>query len=76
MKRTIAHLKRGEKAIIQHFSTSDIPVKLQELGCMPGCEVQLLQLSPFNDLFYLLMNESHFAIRRETAAMIEIRQAG
>jgi ferrous iron transport protein A len=47
-------------------------VKLQELGCLPGNEVQLLQLSPFKDLLYLNINGSFFAIRKETAALIEI----
>jgi len=72
MKETIAHLKRGEKGVIGDYSTDLIPVKLQELGCLPGNEVQLIQLSPFKDLLYLNINGSFFAIRKETAALIEI----
>lgn len=75
MKNTIAHLKRGEKGIIENFSTNAIPVKFQEMGCLPGNEVQLLQFSPFKDLVYLSVNDSYFAIRIETAALIEIRKA-
>lgn len=74
IKYTIAHLKRGEKGIIEAFSTNDIPVKFQEVGCLPGNEVQLMQFSPFNDLVYLIINDSHFAIRKETAALIGIRR--
>ncbi|MFC0875315.1 ferrous iron transport protein A [Saccharicrinis sp. FJH2] len=74
MKHTIAQLKRGERGIIEQFSTEDIPVKFQEVGCLPGNEVQLFQFSPFNDLVYLIINDSHFAIRKETAALIEIRR--
>lgn len=73
MKKTIVHLKRGEKGIIENFSTDHIPVKFQEMGCLPGNEVQLVQYSPFKDLVYLTVNESHFAIRTETAQLIEIR---
>jgi ferrous iron transport protein A len=72
MKETIIHLKKGEKGIIGSYSTDLIPVKLQELGCLPGNEVQLIQLSPFKDLLYLNINGSFFAIRKETAALIEI----
>lgn len=72
MKETIAQLKKGEKGVIGDYSTDLIPVKLQELGCLPGNEVQLIQLSPFKDLFYLNINGSFFAIRKETAALIEI----
>ncbi|MEE4285439.1 MAG: FeoA family protein [Mariniphaga sp.] len=72
MKETIAHLKIGEKGVIGNYSTDLIPIKLQELGCLPGNEVQLIQLSPFKDLLYLNINGSFFAIRKETAALIEI----
>lgn len=72
MKETIAHLRKGEKGIIENYSTDLIPVKLQELGCLPGNEVMLIQLSPFKDLLYLNINGSFFAIRKETAALIEI----
>ncbi|WP_206610984.1 FeoA family protein [Mariniphaga sediminis] len=75
IKNTIAHLKKGEKGIIGEYSTDAIPVKLQEMGCLPGNEVQLIQLSPFNDLLYLNISGSYFAIRRETAALIEIAKA-
>ena len=73
MKKTIVHLKRGERGIIDTFSTDMIPVKFQEMGCLPGNEVQLVQYSPFKDLVYLTVNDSHFAIRTETARLIEIR---
>ena len=74
MKNTIAHLKPGEKGVIENFSTDIIPVKFQEMGCLPGNEVQLVQYSPFKDLVYLTVNDSHFAIRTETARLIEIRK--
>ncbi|MCG6186366.1 FeoA family protein [Maribellus maritimus] len=72
MKETIVQLKRGEKGIIKEFSTEAIPLKFQEVGCLPGNEVRLIQFSPFKDLVYLTVNDSHFAIRTETAALIEI----
>jgi ferrous iron transport protein A len=75
-KYTIAQLKRGEKGIIGNFSTDVVPVKLQEMGCLPGSEVQLIQFSPFNDLLYLNISGSFFAIRKETASLIEIANAG
>ena len=74
MEKTVAQLKRGEKGIIAGFSTDHIPVKLQEMGCLPGNEVELVQFSPFRDLVYLIINDSHFAIRNETAALINITQ--
>ncbi len=69
---TIANLKRGQKAIIKEFSTDNIPIKLLEMGCLPGNEVELLQIAPFRDPLYLNINGSFLAIRRETALQIEI----
>ncbi len=69
---TIAELKRGQKAMIKAISTDMIPLKLLEMGCLPGNEVELLQTAPFECPMYLNVNGSHLAIRKETAAQIEI----
>ncbi|OEY71256.1 FeoA family protein [Salegentibacter salarius] len=72
MKRTLADLKRGERGIIKEFSEENIPLKLLEMGCLPGNEVEMLQMAPFRDPMYLNINGSHLAIRREIALLIEI----
>lgn len=72
MKTTINALKKGEKAIIIDFDIDLIPLKLLEMGCLPGNEVTLLQIAPFGDPLYLDINGSHLAIRVETASEIEI----
>ena len=72
MKNTINALKKGEKAIIIDFDIDLIPLKLLEMGCLPGNEVTLLQIAPFGDPLYLDINGSHLAIRVETASEIEI----
>jgi len=69
---TIASLEKGEKGIITDLSVAMIPLKLLEMGCLPGNEVQLVQKAPFQDPLYLNINGSHLAIRKEIAAMIEI----
>ncbi len=72
MQTTIANLKKSEKAIIKDFDVEAIPLKLLEMGCLPGNEVQLLQIAPFGDPLYLDINGSHLAIRLETACLIEV----
>lgn len=71
---TIAHLERGEKGIIQDFPIDSVPLKLLEMGCLPGLEVQLVQLAPFRDPLYVNINGSHVAIRLETAQKINIER--
>jgi ferrous iron transport protein A len=70
LEKTIAHLKRGETAIIKTFNEIDVPLKLLELGCLPGNEVKVMQSAPFQDPIYLNINGTHLAIRRETAYKI------
>lgn len=72
MKLTVAHLKHGQRGIIKEFSVDTVPLKLLEMGCLPGNEVELVQFAPFKDPIYLNINGSHLAIRKETALQIEI----
>lgn len=72
MKTTIASLKKGQRAIIKDFDADVIPLKLLEMGCLPGNMVELLQIAPFGDPLYLDINGSHLAIRIETACEIEV----
>lgn len=72
MQHTIAHLKRGEKGIITDVSSVLIPLKLLEMGCLPGNLVELVEVAPFSDPLYLNINGSHLAIRKETAIHILI----
>jgi len=72
LKTTIASLKRGQKAIITALITDQIPLKLLEMGCLPGSEVTLLQTAPFSCPMYLNINGSHLAIRKEVAENIEV----
>ena len=72
MKFTVAHLRRGQRGIIKEISAEIIPLKLLEMGCLPGNEVMLVQTAPFKDPMYLNINGSHLAIRKETALNIEI----
>ena len=72
MQNTIHTLKKGEKAIIKDIDIDLIPLKLLEMGCLPGNLVELLQIAPFGDPLYLDINGSHVAIRVETAREIEV----
>ena len=74
MGLTIADLKKGERGVITDSSSKDIPLKLLEMGCLPGNKVKLLQLAPFYDPLYLNVNGSFLAIRKDTAVLILIER--
>ncbi|WP_299114012.1 FeoA family protein [uncultured Winogradskyella sp.] len=69
---TLAELKRGQQGIIKDVSSKSIPLKLLEMGCLPGNSVELVQVAPFSDPMYLNINGTHLAIRKETANHILI----
>lgn len=72
MKLSLAQLKKGQKGIIIEVNIDEIPLKLLEMGCLPGNVVELVQVAPFGDPLYFIFNDSHVAIRLETAKEIEI----
>ncbi|MGB5370519.1 MAG: FeoA family protein [Flavobacteriaceae bacterium] len=72
MGTTVAHLKRGQKGIIREFADDILPIKLLELGCLPGNVIELVQVAPLKDPIYINVNGSHIAIRRSMALLIEL----
>lgn len=72
MKTSLAGLKKGQKAIITDFNIDAIPLKLLEMGCLPGNVVELIQIAPLGDPIYINVNDSHVAIRKETAIEIDV----
>ena len=71
---TLAQLNKGEKAIIEDLNTDLVPLKLIEMGCLPGNQIELLQLAPFKDPLFLNVNGAQVAIRKETAEHILVKR--
>lgn len=69
---TIASLKIGETGVISDENQHSIPLKLLEMGCLPGAAVELIQIAPMKDPIYINVNGSHIAIRKETALKIKL----
>lgn len=72
MTTTVAQLKRGQKGIIKEFADGVLPIKLMEMGCLPGNEIELVQVAPLKDPIYINCNGTHIAIRRSVAILIEL----
>ena len=66
-------LPKGKLAIIEDIDSDQLPLKLIEMGCLPGNKVSLIQKAPLNDPLYLKIDESHLAIRKESAQHIFVR---
>lgn len=72
MSILLSELNIGDKAIILEINIEEIPLKLLEMGCLPGNMVELLQIAPLGDPYYFNINDSYVAIRKEVAHEISV----
>ena len=75
MESCSSELKIGETGIIIDVNLEEIPLKLIEMGCLPGNTITLIQIEQLGDPYYFNVNDSHVAIRLETAKQITITKA-
>jgi len=71
--KSIADLKRGQKATIEDISAESIPLKLLEMGCLPGNDVEVIKIAQIKDPIYLNINDTFLAIRLETAKEVLVK---
>ena len=69
---TLAELEQGQQATIKGFLGDELPIKLMEMGCLPGSQVELVQAAPLKDPLHINVDGTQMAIRRATASDIEI----
>ena len=73
---TLDQIEKKQRGRIVEIDTDLLPLKLIEMGCLPGNEVHLEQLAPLKDPMYLVIDGCHLAIRKETAQHIIIDLIG
>ncbi len=71
-QRSIADLKKGERAQILKFLQNDFAAKLHTLGLKPNETVEMVRLSPFGQAMYLKINDQFVALRKEEAHTVII----
>lgn len=47
--KTVSQLRKGETGVIKSFSDKLMSLKLLEMGCLPGSEVNVYAKAPFGD---------------------------
>lgn len=67
-------LKKGQMAQISDINIDKIPLKLIEMGCLPGNTIQLIQVAPMGDPLFFNINDAKVAIRKKIAQEIYILQ--
>ena len=70
---TLAELKPGDKAIIQGWLTEMPPVRLMELGLLPGTLVEMVRFAPLGDPIDIKVRGYHLSIRKIDASQIVLK---
>ena len=69
----LSDLKIGQKAIVLQASIS-LPVKLYEMGCMTGEEIELNYAAPFSGPMCFLVQGTLISMRKELAQLVPITE--
>ena len=66
----LSELKAGERAIIKEFESSDLELKLMEMGCLPGEEIIVEQIAPLGDPISIRIAGYSLSLRKNEANQI------
>ena len=72
--KSLADLKISEKGIIKSFSDEILSVKLIEMGCLPGSEIELHFTAPFNGPLAVKVAGYHLSLRKEEAQCVFLEE--
>jgi ferrous iron transport protein A len=66
----LSELKPGEKATIISFESSEIELKLMEMGCLPGEQLIVEQIAPLGDPISIRVAGYSLSLRKAEAKQI------
>jgi len=66
----LSDLKPGERGKIKCFQSSDLELKLMEMGCLPGEEVIVEQVAPLGDPISIRISGYLLSLRLNEANQI------
>lgn len=69
---TLNVLKKSQKGTIIEINSDNVPLKLIEMGCLPGNVVEVLQIAPLANPIYIKVNDSFLSIRKDLAKQIQV----
>ena len=70
MTLRLSELRSGERATISSFESSDLELKLMEMGCIPGEEVVVEQIAPLGDHISIRIAGYSLSLRKNEANQI------
>lgn len=68
----LSELKAGERATITEFESSELELKLMEMGCLPGEEIIVEQIAPLGDPISVRVAGYLLSLRKNEANQIKV----
>lgn len=68
----LSELKSGGKGLITGFETSELELKLMEMGCIPGEMVVIEKVAPLGDPISIRVAGYSLSLRKDEAKQIII----
>ncbi len=72
MPRSVADLRPGQKGVITGLKPDELTLKLMEMGCLPGTEVEVRHVAPFGDPLCVRVAGYLLSLRKAEAATLLI----
>ena len=73
---TLADLPTGQRRLISAIEAeNDNQYRLNQLGVIPGCTVEVLRVAPLGDPLQIRIDNTLLSIRRQDAGSILVQQA-
>ena len=69
----LSALKPHQKAVAVNCENNSLPLKLMEMGCIDGVEIELINKAPLGSPYYYKIGGTRIAIGKEIADMIDIK---
>jgi ferrous iron transport protein A len=68
----LASLRPGQKGTIVSFTDYALSLKLMEMGCLPGEEIEVIRIAPFGDPIAYSVAGYVLSLRKDEAATVMI----
>ena len=63
----------GKGGLISHFLNEQVASKLMSMGILPGSRVELIRKSPLGGGWFVKVDNSYIALRKQEAACIVLK---
>jgi ferrous iron transport protein A len=71
--RNLSELQPGMKAIIDSFADEELSIRLLEMGCLPGEEVEIAHIAPLGDPIAIHLYGHKLSLRKKEAESILVK---